>query len=88
MGITIYEMLFGDPPYIEYPQLRALFWISTSGVPPLKPNQFSLALSDFVNRCTAVNPQARADSLSLVSHSFVKDICTDKEFSAFVEYQI
>lgn len=36
MGIVVREMLEGEPPYMEFPPLRALFLITTKGCPPLK----------------------------------------------------
>lgn len=35
-GIMLMEMAEGEPPYMEFPPLRALFLITTKGIPDLK----------------------------------------------------
>jgi serine/threonine protein kinase len=35
-GIMVMEMAEGEPPYMEFPPLRALFLITTKGIPDLK----------------------------------------------------
>lgn len=48
LGIMIMEMAEGDPPYMEFPPLRALFLITTKGIPGLRdPDSWSSEFSDF-----------------------------------------
>lgn len=48
-------------PYMEYPPLRALFLIATNGSPGLKePAKWSDTFKDFLNQCTATDPEERA----------------------------
>jgi len=48
LGIMAMEMAEGEPPYMEFPPLRALFLITTKGIPGLKdPNSWSPLFSQF-----------------------------------------
>ena len=48
LGIMMMEMAEGEPPYMEYPPLRALFLITTKGIPGLRePESWSPAFSEF-----------------------------------------
>lgn len=52
------EMAEGEPPYMEYPPLRALFLITTKGIPPLKDqNKWTRDFQDFFQKCLDVNVQ-------------------------------
>jgi len=43
------EMAEGEPPYMDHPPLRALFLITTKGIPPLKEaNKWSAEMQDFL----------------------------------------
>ncbi len=51
-------MAEGEPPYMEYPPLRALFLITTKGIPPLKDqNKWSREFHDFLQKCLDVKVQ-------------------------------
>jgi hypothetical protein len=57
------EMAEGEPPYMEYPPLRALFLITTKGIPPLKDqNKWSKEFHDFFQKCLDVNVQVKPPS--------------------------
>lgn len=46
------ELADGNPPYIEEPPLRALFLISTEGIPDVKnPESYSYEYNDFLDAC-------------------------------------
>eukprot|EP01111_Echinosteliopsis_oligospora_P000746 TRINITY_DN1087_c0_g2_i3.p1 TRINITY_DN1087_c0_g2~~TRINITY_DN1087_c0_g2_i3.p1 ORF type:complete len:490 (+),score=171.89 TRINITY_DN1087_c0_g2_i3:318-1787(+) len=58
LGIMLIEMAEGEPPYMEYPPLRALFLITTKGIPPLKDqSKWSRDFHDFFQKCLDVNVQ-------------------------------
>merc|ERR1711991_85577 len=49
LGIMVMEMVEGEPPYMDFPPLRALFLITTKGIPGLKhPENWSEDFQDFV----------------------------------------
>jgi hypothetical protein len=76
LGIMLMEMAEGEPPYMEFPPLRALFLITTKGIPDLKePSKWSADMKDFV-RCTLIKePEDRPDSITLLKHPFLKRAC-------------
>lgn len=46
------ELADGEPPYIDQQPLRALFLISTEGIPDVKnPEQYSDEYNDFLDVC-------------------------------------
>lgn len=46
------ELADGEPPYIDQQPLRALFLISTEGIPDVKnPEQYSDHYNDFLDVC-------------------------------------
>merc|ERR1711991_593861 len=55
MGIVLYELLFGDPPYMEFPPLRGLFLLTTKGIPMDKFEKLSKEYdeaAEFFKACT------------------------------------
>eukprot|EP01087_Luapelamoeba_hula_P013335 TRINITY_DN380_c0_g1_i1.p1 TRINITY_DN380_c0_g1~~TRINITY_DN380_c0_g1_i1.p1 ORF type:complete len:410 (-),score=71.83 TRINITY_DN380_c0_g1_i1:172-1401(-) len=72
LGIMIMEMAEGDPPYMEFPPLRALFLITTKGIPDLKePSKWSPTFREFVNLCLEKDPEKRPSADELLSHPFM-----------------
>ena len=72
LGIMLMEMLEGEPPYMSFPPLRALFLITTKGIPPLKePEKWSPELKDFLSKCITQDPRARPDANTLLVHPFL-----------------
>jgi len=73
LGIMVMEMAEGEPPYMEFPPLRALFLITTKGIPPLKDShKWSADMRDFVSKCLEKDPDARPDATQLLSHPFLR----------------
>ena len=67
-------MAEGEPPYMEYPPLRALFLITTKGIPDLKElGKWSHEFKDFVAKCLVLDPESRPDSASLLSNKKKKN---------------
>ena len=67
LGIMIMEMAEGEPPYMEYPPLRALFLITTKGIPDLKePSKWSSEFRDFLKKCLTKDVNQRPDGPTLL----------------------
>jgi hypothetical protein len=80
LGIMIMEMAEGEPPYMEFPPLRALFLITTKGIPDLKDaSKWSKEMNDFVLKCLEKDPERRIDSNELLKHPFLKRVCQPKD---------
>ncbi|EDR22686.1 serine/threonine protein kinase 3/4, putative [Entamoeba dispar SAW760] len=84
LGIMCREMMEGYPPYMDDPPLRALFQISTKGVPPITTGSWSKELLDYVNGCLSVNPDQRPSTESSIKNPFFQKACTKIEFADFV----
>lgn len=73
LGIMIMEMAEGEPPYMEFPPLRALFLITTKGIPDLKePNKWSASFGQFVALCLEKDPEKRPSANELLQHPFLE----------------
>jgi len=75
------EMAEGEPPYMDYPPLRALFLITTKGIPDLKEaGKWSDDLKDFLRQAITKEPAQRPDGKQLLGHPFLKMACTPAQF--------
>lgn len=80
LGIMAMEMAEGEPPYMEFPPLRALFLITTKGIPDLKePEKWSNEMKDFLSKCLEKDPALRPDANELLKHPFFKKCCQQRE---------
>jgi len=76
LGIMLIEMAEGEPPYMDYPPLRALYMISTKGIPPFREkNKWSEELVDFRNKCLMVEQDKRPSGEELIEHPFIHKAC-------------
>lgn len=86
MGVATLEMAEGEPPYMEFPPLRALFLIATSGSPGLKePAKWSDSFRDFLQICTATNPEDRYTTTEILKHPFLKMACPLKNLVPLIK---
>lgn len=74
-GIMVMEMCEGEPPYMEFPPLRALFLITTKGIPDLKEASWSPDFRDFVSKCLTKDTQDRPDGATLLAHPIMQTCC-------------
>jgi len=73
LGIMCMEMAEGEPPYMDFPPLRALFLITTKGIPPLKETtRWTPEFKDFVAKCLDKEPESRPDANDMLKHPFLR----------------
>jgi len=85
LGIMLIEMAEGEPPYMEYPPLRALFLITTKGIPPVKnQHKWSREFHDFFAKCLDVNVQTRPEATELLKHPFMSRACEADGFKPII----
>jgi len=80
LGIMAMEMAEGEPPYMEFPPLRALFLITTKGIPELKSPTWTSDFKDFVSKCLILDPDNRPDAADILKHPFLKRSCGPSDF--------
>eukprot|EP00009_Paramoeba_aestuarina_P008266 CAMPEP_0201525550 /NCGR_PEP_ID=MMETSP0161_2-20130828/28632_1 /ASSEMBLY_ACC=CAM_ASM_000251 /TAXON_ID=180227 /ORGANISM="Neoparamoeba aestuarina, Strain SoJaBio B1-5/56/2" /LENGTH=517 /DNA_ID=CAMNT_0047925519 /DNA_START=90 /DNA_END=1643 /DNA_ORIENTATION=- len=86
LGIMAMEMAEGEPPYMEFPPLRALFLITTKGIPELKePNKWSPEFRSFVSMCLNKEVEDRPDGPALLKHPFLQRACPPHEILPLLE---
>eukprot|EP01132_Coremiostelium_polycephalum_P005425 gene5425-6767_t len=76
LGIMAMEMAESEPPYMSFLPLRALFLITTKGIPDLKDQaKWSDDFKDFVKKCLEKDVDLRPDAHVLLKHPFLKQAC-------------
>jgi len=85
-GIMLMEMLEGEPPYMEFPPLRALFLITTKGIPPLQDQgKWSPQLLDFYSKCLEKEVDKRPGAQELLEHPYLQSACSAADFAPIIE---
>eukprot|EP01087_Luapelamoeba_hula_P003077 TRINITY_DN1289_c0_g1_i1.p1 TRINITY_DN1289_c0_g1~~TRINITY_DN1289_c0_g1_i1.p1 ORF type:complete len:485 (-),score=90.10 TRINITY_DN1289_c0_g1_i1:144-1598(-) len=85
LGIMLMEMAEGEPPYMEFPPLRALFLITTKGIPDLKKvDAWSSDMRDFLRCCLIKEYDERPDADQLLKHPFLRQVATSDELLQIV----
>jgi len=86
LGIMIMEMAEGEPPYMEFPPLRALFLITTKGIPDLKePEKWTKEFRDFVGKALEKDPEKRPSAVEMLKHPWLKSACTGEELLKLIQ---
>lgn len=86
LGIMVMEMAEGEPPYMEFPPLRALFLITTKGIPGLKEvNKWSADFQNFFSLCLEKEVSARPEAADLLKHPFMKRACEGRELIPVIQ---
>lgn len=72
LGITIYEIATGNPPYCDKDALWAMQMISKLTPPRLEGREFSVALKECIALCLDENPEERPSADDLFKCKLVK----------------
>jgi len=85
LGIIVQEMVEGEPPYIDEPPLKAIYLISTQGVPPLKDmDSVPWQILSFLELSVTEFEDERFSAEDLLSHELVEKPCSDQQIAALV----
>ncbi|KAK9385221.1 kinase-like domain-containing protein [Lipomyces mesembrius] len=72
LGITIYEMATGQPPYADQDGMRVMFLIPRSKPPRLEGAQYTQSLKEFLSLCLNERPEERPNADELLRTRFVR----------------
>ncbi|SCU85683.1 LAME_0D02322g1_1 [Lachancea meyersii CBS 8951] len=72
LGITIYEIATGNPPYCDVEALRAMQLITKSKPPRLEGRQYSSSLKEVIALCLDEDPKERPSAEELLKTKFIK----------------
>jgi len=71
LGITAIEMIEGEPPYLDFNPMKALFLIVANGTPTIaNPQNLSSTFRDYLTRTLEVDAAKRPDATQLLEHPF------------------
>lgn len=86
LGIMVMEMVEGQPPYLELPPLRALFLITTKGIPGLKdPSKWSSDFHNFLMKCLDTQVETRPEATTLLQHPFLRKASNGAAFVPLIQ---
>ncbi|KAH9812399.1 kinase-like domain-containing protein [Melampsora americana] len=74
LGITLYEMLNGNPPYSDLTPAKVILKIPRSQPAKLEGNQFSNGVKEFLAACLIDEPNDRPTADELMKHKWIKSI--------------
>ena len=81
------ELVEGEPPYMDTAPIRALFFITTRGIPDLKqPGRWSNDLRDFLKQCVERDVEKRPTARELLSHPFLKKASERGELAKLMHF--
>lgn len=72
LGITVYEIATGNPPYCDIEAPRAMQLITKCKPPRLEGRAYSPLLKEFIAVCLDEDPEARPTSEELLVSKFIK----------------
>ncbi|OHT05926.1 STE family protein kinase [Tritrichomonas foetus] len=86
LGVMCRELAEGDPPYVELPPMKALFEITSKGLPEISQKEKrSPEFLDFLDLCLKRNPDERPTANKLLNHPFLLKACEKKYIPALLQ---
>ncbi|CAG9309994.1 unnamed protein product [Blepharisma stoltei] len=88
LGIVLFELVEGNPPYFNQPQTEILQSIANNPPPKLThPTKWSSSFKDFIRICLQKNPGERASADTLLRHPFLERVGTfaRDDFKDFID---
>jgi len=85
VGITIIEMMEGEPPYYELDPSQALEAIVQQHVGLTSPDQFTIQLQGFVEATLQRDADKRPKASELLRHEWINRRESKKDFSRFLQ---
>jgi len=79
------EMAEGEPPFMDFPPLRALFLITTQGIPELKEDKWTPEFKEFIKLCLHKDASSRPTALELLKHPFILKSCSNADLVKLAE---
>ncbi|KAK9453868.1 kinase-like domain-containing protein [Dipodascopsis uninucleata] len=73
LGITIYEMATGQPPYADQDGMRVMFLIPRSKPPRLEAGEHSVSVREFLSLCLNERPEERPSADELLKTKFIRN---------------
>ncbi|MBW0476180.1 hypothetical protein O181_015895 [Austropuccinia psidii MF-1] len=74
LGITLYEILNGNPPFSDLTPAKVILKIPRSQPAKLEGNQFTNAVKEFLAACLIDEPNDRPSAEELMKHKWIKSI--------------
>lgn len=71
LGITLIEMLKGEPPWANIHPMRVLFLIPKEPAPRLDASKFGSDVCDMLVQCCDKDPKGRPSARELLGHDFI-----------------
>ena len=85
LGISIIEMLTGNPPYANETIRKVFSLIRANGKPPMPTDKLDPELKIFLDQCLQVDRNVRATADELLKHTFLLHAgCDDKDNSVMI----
>lgn len=79
LGILCRELAEGEPPYVDIPPMKALYFIMSQGIPPISNKETRTSnFLDFLDSCLQPDPKTRPSATELLQHPFIKTACEVK----------